>query len=102
MEYYFEFNYEKNSKLSEQRGISFEQIISLIEQGCILDTIDHPNQSQYPNQKIYVIDVDNYCYLVPHVVNDKEIFLKTIIPSRKATRDYKIKTNNKEVLNEKI
>ena len=88
MEYYFEFNYEKSNKLFKERGISFEQIIALIERGCVLDTINHQNQAQYPNQKIYIVDVDNYCYLVPHVINGNEIFLKTIIPSRKATRDY--------------
>ena len=91
MEYDYEFSYEKNTKLLQERGVGFEQIIALIERGCILDTIPHTNQNQYPNQQIYVIDIDDYCYLVPHVMNDKKIFLKTIIPSRKATRDY-IKT----------
>ncbi len=96
MEYYYEFNHEKNKKLLEERGISFEQIISLIEQGHIIETIEHTNKKKYANQKIYVIDVDNYCYLVPHVINDKEIFLKTIIPSRKATKDYMSKNGDKK------
>ena len=95
MEYYFEFNYEKNNKLLKERGIGFEQIIALIERDYVLDTIPHKNQDQYPSQRVYVIDVDNYCYLVPHVIDGKEIFLKTIIPSRKATRDYIKKRRSK-------
>lgn len=87
---------DKNHKLLEERGIGFDQIISLIEQGCIVEITDHPNKEKYPNQKIYIIDVDGYCYLVPYVVNDKEIFLKTIIPSRKATRDYIKNANIKD------
>lgn len=105
MEYYFEFSYEKNLILLEERGISFEQIIALIEAGCILDIIEHGNQQKYPGQKIYVIDVDGYCYLVPYIKNDKQIFLKTIIPSRKATKDYLRKTKpiqKREEKNEKI
>jgi len=88
MEYYFDFNSKKNKFLLESRGICFEHIISLINEGYVLDVIIHPNQEKYPGQKIYVVDVDGYCCLVPYVQNDKEIFLKTIIPSRKATKQY--------------
>ncbi len=93
-EYYFEFNAEKNKKLLEVRNICFEHIISLINEGYVLDVIIHPNQEKYPGQNMYVIDVDGYCYLVPYIQNGKEIFLKTIIPSRKATKQY---LNNKEI-----
>jgi hypothetical protein len=75
MEYYFDFSAEKNANLLKTRGVCFEDIILLINEGCILDIIEHPNQIKYPNQKIYIIDVDGYCYLVPHVVKKKEIFL---------------------------
>ena len=88
MEYYFDFSSDKNKQLLETRGICFEHIISLISEGYILDIVVHPNQDRYPNQKMYVIDVDSYCYLVPYIKNKKEIFLKTIIPSRKATKYY--------------
>lgn len=88
MEYYFDFCSEKNNMLLKTRGICFEHIISLISEGYVLDIINHPNQVKYPDQNMYVIDVDGYCYLVPYVKNGKEIFLKTIIPSRKATKQY--------------
>lgn len=88
MAYYYEFNLEKNITLLETRGICFEDIIVLIKENKILDIINHPNQVRYPKQKIYVIDVDGYCYLVPYIKNNNQIFLKTIIPSRKATKQY--------------
>lgn len=96
MEYYFDFNSEKNEVLLKTRGICFEHIISLINEGYIVDIIDHPNQSKYSNQKIYIIDVDGYCYLVPYVKQENEIFLKTIIPSRKATKKYLNRNTKKE------
>lgn len=86
--YYFEFNQDKNIVLLKERGISFEQVITLIEQDYVLDSIDHPNQSNYPNQKMYIVDIDGYCYLVPHIIQEDKIFLKTVIPSRKATKKY--------------
>lgn len=86
MECYFEFSPERNALLLKTRGISFEHIIVLINEEKILDIIDHPNKSKYPDQKIYVVDVDGYCYLAPYVKSGNEIFLKTVIPSRKATK----------------
>lgn len=95
-QYYFEFNHEKNAVLLQERGISFEQVIALIEQeGYVLNIQDHPNQSKYPNQKIYVVEIDGYCYLVPCVINKDKVFLKTIIPSRKATKEYRKTKGNK-------
>ncbi|HCW77407.1 MAG TPA: toxin, partial [Candidatus Marinimicrobia bacterium] len=79
---------EEFSRLKKERGISFEIIAFQIEVGNILDVIDHPNPDKYPGQRIFVIDFEEYAYLVPFVENDDEVFLKTIIPSRKATKDY--------------
>lgn len=70
------------------RGISFEDIVFHIEAGDAVDIFTHPNQSKYPGQQIIVVCVEDYVYLVPFVENDEEIFLKTIIPSSKATKKY--------------
>ena len=85
---YFAWNTEKNEELIKERGISFERVIQHIEKEGFLDVIKHPNTSKYPEQRVYIIEIDNYAYLVPFVESDNEIFLKTIIPSRKATRKY--------------
>ena len=85
---HFAWNLEKNAQLIEERGISFERVIYSIEKEKILDVIKHPNPSQYPHQRIFIVNIDGYAYLIPFVENDTEIFLKTIIPSRKATRKY--------------
>ena len=85
----FDWSIEKNRQLIEQRGISFERVVSGIEQGNLVDVLDHPNQDRYPGQLIYVVEIGEYMYLVPFVMQaDGTRFLKTIIPSRKATRDY--------------
>jgi len=85
---YYRWNYEKNESLKAERGIGFERVIMHIERGDVLDVVDHPNKAKYPNQQILVVEIDSYVYLVPFVENDDGRFLKTIIPSRKATRDY--------------
>jgi uncharacterized DUF497 family protein len=85
---YYRWNHEKNLKLKAERGISFEQVAMHIERGDVLDVVQHTNQKRYPNQQILVVEINNYAYLVPFVEDDKGKFLKTIIPSRKATRDY--------------
>ena len=84
----FNWNSEKNAWLKANRGISFEEIIFHIEQGNELAITKHPNQAKYPNQKISVVQVEDYVYLVPFVESKDEFFLKTIIPSRKATKHY--------------
>lgn len=85
----FDWSTEKNQRLIGQRGISFESVVSAIEQGGLLDVLEHPNQDRYPGQLIYVVESDEYIFLVPFVKQaDGTRFLKTIIPSRKATRDY--------------
>jgi uncharacterized DUF497 family protein len=84
----FAWNEEKNVTLREERGIGFEDILIAIDEGQILAALDHPNQKRYPNQQILAIAFDGYAYLVPFVEGDDEIFFKTIIPSRQATKQY--------------
>jgi uncharacterized DUF497 family protein len=84
----YEWNSEKNEWLKKHRDISFEQIIFHLGQGDVWRVADHPNQEEYPEQRIYFVVVENYVYLVPHIIEKDYIFLKTIIPSRKATKDY--------------
>ena len=79
---------EKNELLKETRGISFEAVALNIELGNEVDIFDHPNQKDYPGQKMSVVLIESYAYLVPFVEDDEEIFLTTIIPSRKATKQY--------------
>ena len=93
----FEWNPEKNERLKKERHISFEQIIFHLSQGDIWKIADHPDQEKYPGQKIYFVIVEDYIYLVPYVIDQNYIFLKTIIPSRKATKMYK---KGREVQNE--
>lgn len=78
----------KNALLKKQRNISFEDIESAISQGGLLDILPHHNLEKYPNQKIFIVEVNSYIYYVPFVENEKEIFLKTIIPSRKYDKKY--------------
>lgn len=68
--------------------MSFERIVVAIESGGLLDILAHPNKAKYPKQRVLVVTFDNYAYLVPFVEGQDHFFLKTIIPSRKATRDY--------------
>ncbi len=77
---------DKNLRLKLERGVSFEEVLFHIEASDLLDVVDHPNPDRYPGQKIYVVLIDGYIYLVAFVEAGGEIFLKTIIPSRKATR----------------
>ena len=93
MKYYL-WNQEKNELLRAERQVSFDDIVLYIEMGFLLDILEHPNQEKYKGQRIFVVNIDDYIYLVPFVENDDEVFLKTIIPSRKATRKY-LKGNTK-------
>jgi uncharacterized DUF497 family protein len=85
---YFIWDTDKNEKLISERGISFEEIVFHIERGDILDILEHPNQQKYQGQLIFVMNIDNYVYLVPFIETENDIILKTIIPSRKATKRY--------------
>ena len=82
------WNKEKNKWLINNRGISFEDILFYLENAFLLDDLKHPNQGKYPNQRMFIVKVENYACLVPYLENEDEIFLKTIIPSRKATKKY--------------
>ena len=85
---YYDWNDEKNELLKKLRGVSFEQVVLAIVSGDLIDRIKHPNPDKYPNQKIFIVKIDNYIYSVPYVEDDKKIFLKTIIPNSKETKKY--------------
>ena len=84
----FRWDNDKNEWLKKNRGVSFEQVIILMEREDVLETIEHPNQNKYPGQKIATVKINDYVYLIPYVQESDDIFLKTIIPSRKATNKY--------------
>lgn len=84
----FRWNADKSETLKSERDISFEGIVVAIEAGGLLDILAHPNQKKYPRQRVLVVSWEGYAYLVPFVEEDDYFFLKTVIPSRKATRDY--------------
>lgn len=88
---YYDWSTEKNEALQKERGISFEMCMAYIERGEIVDIVE--NKSPYEHQLVYVLNIDDYIYYVPFVEDDEKIFLKTIIPSRKATKKY-LNTNN--------
>ena len=82
------WNAEKNQQLMMERGVSFEDALFALQSDGLLDDGPHPNKEKYPGQRILVVRIDDYAWLVPYVENDTELFLKTIIPSRKATRKF--------------
>ena len=82
------WNSEKSLWLKAERGVSFEEVLSAISQGGLIAVMDHPNRAKYGHQKMLVVAIRDYAYLVPYVENENEIFLKSIMPSRKATRDF--------------
>jgi hypothetical protein len=84
----FGWDPKKNEWLKRERGISFEMVVEQIANGEILDVLEHPNQTRYANQRIFVVRLGDYAYLAPFTESADEVFLKTVIPSRKATRDY--------------
>ena len=79
---------DKSLSLKAERSVSFEEVLSAISQGGLLRVMDHPNRKKYRHQKMLVVRISDYAYLVPYVESEHEIFLKSIIPSRKATRDF--------------
>ena len=85
---YYAWDPEKNERLKRERGISFEDVIFHIGAGEEVDLFEHPNQTRYPGQKISVVIIEEYAYLVPFIETESQIFLKTIIPSRKASKQY--------------
>ncbi|MEN8146321.1 MAG: toxin [Campylobacterota bacterium] len=84
----YNWNPEKNLLLKKERNLSFEQIVSHIESGDLLDIVEHPNKERFSHQKILIVKIEDYVIAIPFVENAKERFLKTIIPSRKLTKQY--------------
>ena len=85
---YFDWSEAKNEQLQTERSLGFEEIVIAITQGKLLDVLPHPNKKKYPNQRVYVVEINKYAYLVPFVEDDQKVFLKTIFPSRNATKIY--------------
>ena len=90
----YEWNPDKNEWLKKERNISFEKVIYHLARGDIWNTANHPDQGKYPGQKIYFVIIEGYIYIVPYVIEKDYIFLKTIIPSRKATKVYQKEQEN--------
>lgn len=84
----FDWNPEKNQQLIGERGVSFEDVIFFLQGDGFLDDLEHPNTEKYPDQRIFVVNIDGYVHLVPYMESKDVIFLKTVIPSRKATKQY--------------
>jgi len=91
----FNWDNDKNEKLRVERGVSFEQVVFCIETEQLLDIIEHPNKKKYKGQKMYVVKIDDYAYIVPFIDKNSERFLKTVFPSRKYTKLY-LKQGNKD------
>lgn len=85
---YFDWNDDKNELLKKWRGVSFEQVELAIATGDLIDRVKHPNPARYPNQKVFLVRIEDYIYSVPYVEDAEKIFLKTIIPNNKATKKY--------------
>lgn len=85
---YFDWDNVKNQKLKSERNISFEEVKIAVDEGKLLDDFKHSNKKRYPNQRIMVVEIDNYAYYIPYVQDGEKVFLKTIFPSRKATKKY--------------
>lgn len=87
---YFDWDSAKNKKLLTERGISFEDILIAVEESGLLAVVEHKNQLKYPNQRVMIVEIEEYAYLVPFIEDEEKYFLKTIIPSRKMTKKYVI------------
>jgi len=85
---YYDWSDEKNELLKKTRGVLFEQVVLAIVSGDLIDRVKHPNPRKYPNQKVFLVAIENYVYSIPYVEDGEKIFLKTIIPNRKATKEY--------------
>lgn len=85
---HFDWNEEKNTRLKQTRGVSFEDVVTAFEEGKLIDVIDHPNQKKYKKQKIMFIAINDYVYAIPYVEEVDKFFLKTVYPSRAATKKY--------------
>ena len=84
----YDWNDEKNEWLRQERGVTFEDIVFHLAHGGLLDVLEHPNPRRYPGQRLFIVNVEGYACIVPFVEEDDKIFLKTVIPSRKMTKQY--------------
>ena len=94
---YFDWDDAKNAKLRAERGIGFEDIVFHIERGDLIGILEHPNPDRYTGQRIFVVRREGYVYLVPFVVDEHAVFLKTIIPSRKARRSTSVRSRTMKI-----
>jgi hypothetical protein len=85
---YYDWNDDKNELLKKLRGASFEQVVLAIVSGDLVDRVKHPNPEKYPNQRVFLVKIEDYIYSVPYIEDDEKIFLKTIIPNSKATKKH--------------
>jgi len=85
---YYDWNDEKNELLKKLRGVSFEQVVLAIVSGDLSDRVKHPNPEKYPNQRVFLVKIEDYIYSVPYIEDDEKMLLKTIIPNSKATKKY--------------
>ena len=85
---YYDWDEAKNNILKKKRNISFEEIVFAISNEKLLDTVQHSIKEKYPNQKMFIVEIDNFAYIVPFVEDDEKYFLNTVYPSREATKIY--------------
>ena len=90
----FVWNEEKNEILKKERGVSFERIVVAIEEGHLIDVLEHPNKEKYSNQIILVVEIEGYAFCIPCVKDNNDFFMKTLFPSRKFTKSYKLEGKN--------
>ena len=88
---YFDWNPQKSEQLRREREIGFEEVVIAIEEGDLLDIVEHPHRKKYPQQKLFIVNINDYAYVIPFVEDEKKYFLKTIFPSRKMTQKYIIR-----------
>jgi uncharacterized DUF497 family protein len=84
----FDWSDEKNAWLLAKRNVTFEEVVFWIMRGGLLDILEHTNKEKYPNQRVFIVNMEDYAYIVPFVEDGDRVFLKIIIPSRKMTRKY--------------
>lgn len=82
----FRWSAEKNQQLRESRGVSFEDVEAAIEDGRVLADVPHPNQEDYPGQQVLIVEINNYAFNVPYVIDGEGLFFKTVFPSCKSTK----------------
>jgi hypothetical protein len=79
---------EKDQELRRKYGFGFERVVAALSKGALLDDKSHPNAERYSHQRQLIVQIDSYVWVVPYVEDDYGMFLKTMFPSRKATKEY--------------